>query len=1347
MRDGVIAKDGNCMNLHENIGFFRSEIFFLALFSLFTICCIGDAQAVESDLHYRTPIEIDGTQMIASVSDCFDPILMMDNNGTQHVFWISEFHEGTVVTHGTLDPVVGSLSDIVYVNEVVRSFQAYIAIDQKDNGSIAVVWRDDINFKEAIYGSTYDVERKTFAKPVQLHVAPPSNDIILRPDVACTSEDLIWVGWVETLEGRGTKLCVKGFNGTFSPKTDTLILDQSQDISYDISDGPSLVGSLDGGVLIACSFHDYQIDKDGVYIYHVDTAQSSRLGGKIETDRSTGDVFFQRLGERTNHLFYSTTIPGRSDPSIFLAVVNPSGKVNNVTRVFDTDGEKILDIHSSNDGSKAILFQAYGASNTYWISLADGLSAEFSKKIRVHDLWAQDYQSGSVIITNNEVHVITTVYLAHQSTYTQFLHLTRIDKTDVTIESNSFLVPGRLSDPSRSDGVGMVDDEETIHVLFIDDRNYFPNVYYTTLVDNNRSGESQPLETMEYCLNARPRLLIHPDGRLTAFWWRIVPGKFSNWNYSIVSRTSSDNGSTWSSTTEFARGNRSWSWTDYNVMATDNGSIYLIISGSMTSSSGPGGNNVGFLKVYHLDWDGSILRDTILDSGGIGFNSKSMMQPISYLSDDVLFILFSNTPQSLSVTTPASISSVILNVATGDFGNVTRLWTLPTDEFFGFDLYVERTGKVWLTWTQRNDTAAPSTSLWVAEFDPDEVRIQNPRNIQNQDADLSITAFYFPQIRESLGGLIVSTFFCNWSFSELSQQWVGSGGVAIIVEGNDTSAGNSWDQIELFSGITFPPVDSWGPHYYPDDIGIRSFPITNSAIINDQYQPILLTSFPDIPYSRHGNVLMFLPNGVPSVPEIISPPDGAVVNDPVVILSVTESIDPDGDPITYRFHVEWDDGQERWTSPWTNSTILPFRWTMEGQYTWTLEVSDQFLILKVPWVGSFQAFGNAPFADAGGPYLGWEGEPIYMNASASWDDTGIVRYEWDLDGDGSFDIETTNPITSHTWMDDFANVITLKVTDVTGTFSIAKSTVVVMNRPPIPTVEIGGELFEGYEISFECTVDDASPQDTFMFFWVIDGHENKSGSIITQIFDDNGEYLVSMNVIDDDNGIGHWETVLTISNVAPSIEEIEDFETWEDIEVIINPTVHDGPKDNATFEWSIDNVSIGSERTFNHTFADPGEYHVGLVVSDKDGDTDSTVVTVTVKDRILPVTLNKPEDITEYAVRLNWTIHKEYGFISYTVRISTTPGFENPVEVLIDDPASTTSYIKSLKPGMYYYAEIELQCVNGTSYSNTVTFHTKYEEVSARSPWSGLWILILLIIVLLVIILYSYTRNERRIHQ
>jgi hypothetical protein len=78
-----------------------------------------------------------------------------------------------------------------------------------------------------------------------------------------------------------------------------------------------------------------------------------------------------------------------------------------------------------------------------------------------------------------------------------------------------------------------------------------------------------------------------------------------------------------------------------------------------------------------------------------------------------------------------------------------------------------------------------------------------------------------------------------------------------------------------------------------------------------------------------------------------------------------------------------------------------------------------------------------PDADAGGPYAGSVGEEIMLNAGLSHDaDGSIVRYEWDLDGDGSYDLQSTQAVVAYTWLVPFDGSIGLRVTDDEGVTDI-----------------------------------------------------------------------------------------------------------------------------------------------------------------------------------------------------------------------------------------------------------------------------------------------------------------------
>ena len=59
----------------------------------------------------------------------------------------------------------------------------------------------------------------------------------------------------------------------------------------------------------------------------------------------------------------------------------------------------------------------------------------------------------------------------------------------------------------------------------------------------------------------------------------------------------------------------------------------------------------------------------------------------------------------------------------------------------------------------------------------------------------------------------------------------------------------------------------------------------------------------------------------------------------------------------------------------------------------------------------------------------FEGSWVTLDASNSNDDTGIVSYEWDFDGDGTTDQTTSNPVVNHTYWETGTHTATLTVRD------------------------------------------------------------------------------------------------------------------------------------------------------------------------------------------------------------------------------------------------------------------------------------------------------------------------------
>jgi Ca2+-binding RTX toxin-like protein len=106
-----------------------------------------------------------------------------------------------------------------------------------------------------------------------------------------------------------------------------------------------------------------------------------------------------------------------------------------------------------------------------------------------------------------------------------------------------------------------------------------------------------------------------------------------------------------------------------------------------------------------------------------------------------------------------------------------------------------------------------------------------------------------------------------------------------------------------------------------------------------------------------------------------------------------------------------------------------------------LRVTDEDGASQTRSVGiSITAVDRPPVAEAGGPYQIEAGSNLSLDASGSFDsDVGdqITSYEWDFNGDGTYDASTASPIYVASWsalagLGVGDHLVTLRVTDSTG---------------------------------------------------------------------------------------------------------------------------------------------------------------------------------------------------------------------------------------------------------------------------------------------------------------------------
>jgi PKD repeat protein len=130
----------------------------------------------------------------------------------------------------------------------------------------------------------------------------------------------------------------------------------------------------------------------------------------------------------------------------------------------------------------------------------------------------------------------------------------------------------------------------------------------------------------------------------------------------------------------------------------------------------------------------------------------------------------------------------------------------------------------------------------------------------------------------------------------------------------------------------------------------------------------------------------------------------------------------------------------------------------------------------------------APVAAFTAPSSSVVGTAVLLDASASYDTDGsIARYEWDLNGDGSYDRTSTQPRTSYIFGSYLNYTVRLRVTDNRGS-TATTSRVIIVHPAPIarffvsPTQPTAGKA--AYLVAKDSYGSGGNPS----FEWDLDGN-------------------------------------------------------------------------------------------------------------------------------------------------------------------------------------------------------------------------------------------------------------------
>ncbi|MBU1430343.1 PKD domain-containing protein, partial [Myxococcota bacterium] len=354
-------------------------------------------------------------------------------------------------------------------------------------------------------------------------------------------------------------------------------------------------------------------------------------------------------------------------------------------------------------------------------------------------------------------------------------------------------------------------------------------------------------------------------------------------------------------------------------------------------------------------------------------------------------------------------------------------------------------------------------------------------------------------------------------------------------------------------------------------------------------------------------------NAAPSILGIAQ--SGPIEEGAEVIITVAAD-DPGDDELSYSFDFDGDGVYEI-----TDGAAAEVRhtYTQQGRFEVGVRVRDDDgeagdIALETVTV---EVTNVAPIAGIFAPVAVDEGATfeIVVTALDPGDDT--LSYDWDLDGDGEYEVLATNSGTIQTSLpQDGEYTLRCRVNDGDGGVAEVSTMVRARNVPPTLTVELPEEGDEGAEIAIRgLTVDPGDDELRYAFdFNYTLGEESvfeiegSLESVARWRFPDQGAYTVRVVVDDGANQVDAYGTI-NIANVDPTVTLTSNSPLMEGATLILTATVYDPGDDTISLGWDFDgdgvldgeSVAEGEEVVFEARAGDDGRFLAEVIVADEDG--------------------------------------------------------------------------------------------------------------------------------------------------
>ncbi len=243
--------------------------------------------------------------------------------------------------------------------------------------------------------------------------------------------------------------------------------------------------------------------------------------------------------------------------------------------------------------------------------------------------------------------------------------------------------------------------------------------------------------------------------------------------------------------------------------------------------------------------------------------------------------------------------------------------------------------------------------------------------------------------------------------------------------------------------------------------------------------------------------------------------------------SVTSTLSYSGGGYTVSIPVVFDNALQLWFGSYNPQGNEP-----SGQWSLSVQAED---LAQPPNNGSqtrvIQIQNRPPIAAfASSPNSALTGVSIILNATASSDSDGsIISYLWNF-GDGS---TGSGQITNHAYTTSGSYLVRLTVTDNSAATATADTTVIIQNRPPLPSITASTSTVSvGASVSFDATASNDPDGTITSYSWDFGDGTPGAGPTASHTFSNAGTFTVRLSITDNNGSTA--STVYTVTVQTPS---------------------------------------------------------------------------------------------------------------------------------------------------------------------------------------------------------------------